>query len=54
MGLMRRSTRNMLQSINIYDIIPSQDNLFYSQASNNGMFNSSLQNSLFESKTKKE
>lgn len=24
----RRTTRNMLQSINIYDFIPSQDNLY--------------------------
>ena len=29
----RRTTRNMLQSINIYDFIPSQDNLFNSQIS---------------------
>jgi hypothetical protein len=29
----RRTTRNMLQSINIYDYIPSQDNLFNSQIS---------------------
>ena len=29
----KRTTRNMLQSINVYDIIPSQDNLFNSQLS---------------------
>ena len=29
----KRTTRNMLQSINIYDYIPSQDNLFNSQLS---------------------
>ena len=29
----KRTTRNMLQSINVYDIIHSQDNLFNSQLS---------------------
>ena len=29
----KRTTRNMLQSINVYDYIPSQDNLFNSQIS---------------------
>lgn len=29
----KRTTRNMLQSINIYDYMPSQDNLFNSQLS---------------------
>lgn len=29
----KRTTRNMLQSLNVYDYIPSQDNLFNSQLS---------------------
>lgn len=29
----KRTTRNMLQSMNVYDLIPSQDNLFNSQLS---------------------
>lgn len=29
----KRTTRNMLQSINICDLMPSQDNLFNSQLS---------------------
>jgi hypothetical protein len=33
MNQSKRTTRNMLQSINIYDYIPSQDNLFNSQLS---------------------
>lgn len=35
----KRTTRNMLQSINVYDLIPSQDNLFNSQLSSMSMNN---------------
>lgn len=50
----KRTTRNMLQSINIYDYIPSQDNLFHSQMSSMSMNNlmgsqQSAKNSMIDS-----
>lgn len=57
----KRTTRNMLQSLNVYDYIPSQDNLFNSQVSSfsvnnmmgsqpgrNMMGSQSLRNEIFD------
>lgn len=43
MNPLRRSTRNMFQSFQFNEINPSQDNLFSSQISGNGIFGSQIQ-----------
>ena len=43
MNPLRRSTRNMFQSFQFHEIIPSQDNIFGSQISGNGLFGSQHQ-----------
>lgn len=40
MNPLRRSTRNMFQSFQFNDMVPSQDNLFGSQLSGIGLFSS--------------